>query len=89
MKENEDYQLTPADGEDMWNIRMLSGDFVETVFNFGSLKVSEDGESLNYNYNIAFSPDEDLSVDNEEFRETVEQVLMSILESALQREEQK
>ena len=88
MKENEDYQLTPGEN-DLWNIRLLTGDFVETVFNFGAIKVSEDGESLNYNYTIVSSPDEDLDVNNEEFRDAVEQVLLNILESSLQREEAK
>jgi len=48
MKENEDYELVPSEVGEHWDIRILTGEFIETVFNFGAIKVSDDGESLNY-----------------------------------------
>ena len=88
MKENIDYHLTPGE-EDIWNIRLLTGDYVETVFSFGALKVSEDGESLNFNYEIVSTPNEELQQDNPDFAKTVENVLISILETITENEANK
>ena len=40
MKENVNYQLVPDDNDnanDTWKIRILEGEYIETVFQFGAL----------------------------------------------------
>lgn len=80
MIENIDYELTPGENE-VWNVRMLKGDFIETVFTFGALKILE--EELHFSYDLEYSPIDDLNEDNPELQIVVKDVLMSVLESAL------
>ena len=46
LKENVDYELIPSDDpeDDAWSVRILKGDFVETVFQYGAIKLN--GEDL-------------------------------------------
>lgn len=81
MKENVDYEFIP-EGDDNWHIRILSGDFTETVFQFGSLSLNEKNESLNYSLELISSADGDLSVDDNIFQEYTGKILYAILESA-------
>ena len=57
MKENVDYELIVSeDDEDHWRIRILTGDFTETVFEFTVLTVDPKIDSLRFNYVITYSP---------------------------------
>lgn len=84
MKQNTDYELIPGEN-DFWNIRIMTGDYIETVFNFGAIKVSDDGESLIFNADVISSPmeinpDEDLG-----WHEVTGGILLDILEQNLER----
>ena len=86
MRENEDYELTPTEN-DFWNIRILTGDYIETVFNFGTITVGE--ESLNYSATVrehqqgdSWVADEDL-----EWHNTTGAILYDILERSLDKDE--
>lgn len=83
MKENIDYELIPVEDQDHWNVRIKTGEFIETVFNFGAIKVSDDGEYLNFNYDLVYSPVEGITEDNLELQETVKSILMTVLENSL------
>lgn len=86
MKQNIDYQLIPAaDGDNSWwDVRFLTGNFVETVIRFDTVRVSDDGEYLKYNINVVSSPEDDLDPDtNQELQDASGEVLMSILEEAI------
>ena len=87
MIENKDYQLTISDQDDHWNIRILNGDYVETVFKFGSIAVNEDNESMTFNLDIVSSPDADLTVDDIDFQKYCGNILQSIIINALERAE--
>lgn len=92
MKQNIDYQLIPSDegDKDWWDIRFLTGDFVETVIRFDTVKVSDDGEYLKYNINVVSSPDDDLDPEtNEDLQNVAGDVLMSLMEEAIALMEQK
>lgn len=88
MIENVDYELIPGDN-DHWNIRILTGDYVESVFNYGAIKVTESGEELSYDVTLVESPDPDLSVEDEEFQQYTGNILISIIESSIANEEQR
>ena len=82
MQENIDYELIPTEDDDHWNIRIKQGDFIESVIRFGSLKMSED-DYLHFDYDLIYSPIEDLKEDSQELQEVVKEILVSILESAM------
>ena len=46
LEENVHYELVPGN-TDHWDIRVLKGDYIETVFNFGAIKVTENDNSVN------------------------------------------
>lgn len=82
MKENVDYMLVPRDN-DSWDVRVLTGNYAETTFVFGNLSIDEKTESLNYNVDIMYSPDEDLVVSNPDFQAVTGEILHDILEQSL------
>lgn len=84
LKETVDYQLIPNVDKtvETWDIRILTGDFVETVFQFGKIKVNEDNESLSFNFEIVSSPNPDLKEEDYDFQRHVGKILYSILENS-------
>lgn len=82
MQENEDYELVVGD-DDHWNIRIIKGEFTETIYRYGTVKVSEDGEHLKYDADVIFSPDEELNEDNEDFQKLTGEILLSVIQSSI------
>jgi len=78
MIENVDYELIP-EGTELWHVRFLSGDFVETVFFFKGLELKED--CMSFNFEIHSSPDSALTPENEDLQKAVGEVLYSILDN--------
>jgi hypothetical protein len=82
MKQNTDYEMIVGTGEN-WDIRILTGEFNETVLAFDTLKITDDGEHLSFNFNIVSSPINDLDTEtNIELQETAGLILQNILETA-------
>lgn len=79
MYENVDYELIPTENE-FWQIRILSGDFVETVIQYGTLKVVDD--HLKFNFDIISSPVVDLDKENKDLQSVAKDILFSLLEDA-------
>ena len=82
LKENVDYELIPSSGEN-WDVRLLQGDFTETVVAFNQLRVSDDGEHMKFNFDLISSPDPDLTENSYELQKHMANVLNSILENAV------
>lgn len=84
MTENEDYELTPGSGE-YWNIRVLTGKYVETVFFFGAITVNDDEESLSYNATVVENPfDEDHNFEDDlDWHKVTGNILYNIIETAV------
>jgi len=85
MIENRDYELIPnsVDENEFWGVRILSGDFVETVIQYGTLRVEND--HLKFNFNIVNSPDQDLTTENRDLQSVAKEILFSILEEAAEK----
>ena len=86
VSEDIDYELIPCDdvgNEQAWDVRILRGDFIESVIRFGNLKVNEEQGCLNFNFLVVSSPDADVTEDNAELQEYAGVVLESILENAI------
>ena len=64
MKQNEDFELIPSDDKDWWNVRILKGDYTETVIRFGSIAEVKDKDELNFSFEIVSSPIEGLVEDD-------------------------
>ena len=77
-EENIDYELVPVHGNDVgWNIRILVGQFTETVIRFGNLAANEKEGHLSFNFKVIESPDSEL-------QEEAGKILNSIIERGLQ-----
>ncbi len=89
MKENIDYELVPnSDRDDHWNIRILTGEFVETVISFGAIKVAEDGEHGNFDFAVDYSPVGDSS-DNVDLQLTAGSILLGIIENSIKESDER
>jgi hypothetical protein len=86
MKENEDYELVPMGEGDLWSVRFKSGEFVETVFHYGTIKVMEDKQHLSFDFEIDYTPMDWLTIENTDLQKAVGEVLYSILESSVGKE---
>lgn len=86
MQEGVDYELIPAeeiDNEQAWDVRFLSGDFVETVVRYGKIRFDGTRDCLTFNFIIVYSPIEELFTDNVELQEHCADVLEGILDDAV------
>jgi hypothetical protein len=79
MKENVDYELVPCIVDDRWNVRILKGDFVETVIQFGVLAPNVTNGTIKWSMHIIEQPNDDVSRDDPEFQEYCGDILSSIM----------
>lgn len=79
--ENIDYELIPVENDEHWQIRIKKGEFIETIFQFGKLKV--ENEYLHFDYNLIYSPIDELTEQNKSLQNVVKDILFSVMESAI------
>ena len=62
------YELVPVQEDtNLWHVRILKGEFTETVIEFGTVKMSVDHDDepyLKFDFSIIKSPDDSLDEDN-------------------------
>ena len=87
LKENEDYELVPNDN-DGWDIRILTGDYVETVFTFGKIVVMENEEGLSFDFEVVSTPDPDLTAEDWGLQKYVGNVLYDIITRSVREEKE-
>lgn len=80
--ENVDYEFIPH-GETDWHVRILTGDFVESVIQFGALQENAENGEINFSFELISSPDADLSVENTSLQNHVGNILLSIISTSL------
>ena len=79
------YELIPSDEhEQAWNVRILEGDFIETVLQYGAISFNKvrEGE-MNFNFSIVSTPDQDLEVSNLDLQEEAGNILQSVIAQAI------
>jgi hypothetical protein len=83
--ENTDYSLVPVDhgNEQAWNVRIMTGEFSETIITFGNVSIDGEAEKLNFNFQVQSSPISDLDADNVDLQLECGDILSSILEDAI------
>ena len=85
MEENKDYELVPSPTDStVWHVRILSGNYIETVVRFGAISFNEIKDHFSYNFDIIETPDYGLTKDDE----NLHFVLTRILEDIIERGEQ-
>ena len=83
--EGVDYELIPsaeAEIEQAWDVRILQGDFVETVVRFGNIAFNGETGCINFNFVVISSPSGSTE-DDLELQEIVGDILESVLEDAV------
>ena len=83
--EDRDFVLIPVENEDhTWNIRIITGEFSETVIAFGNVSIDDNTESLNFNFDLISSPDTGLSVQDVDLQLEVGDILSAVLQEAIE-----
>lgn len=85
MKEGIDYVLIEPDREsDPWHARILTGEFPETVIQFGAVALNEVEGQLSFDFGVVSSPDSEAVPENERLQEVAHDVLQSLFDIALE-----
>lgn len=85
VSEGVDYKLIPVEdspNEQAWEIRILRGEFTETVIRYGNVAFDGNRDCLTFNFMVSYSPDEDLTSENVALQEHAADILEDILEKA-------
>jgi len=83
--EGQDYALAPpsaADNDQAWDVRILEGDFAETVIRFGNIAFDGKNDCLTFNFVIVSTPDDELTTESVELQNRAADILASVLEEA-------
>lgn len=86
VSEGIDYELIPcadSDNDQAWDVRILTGDYVETVVRFGNIALNGEMNCLNFNFIIISTPDGELTTENVALQEHVGAILEDVLERAM------
>lgn len=84
MQENVDYEIIPDKGDDQaWNVRILRGQYTETVLKYGVIKFNEIPKNMTFNFDIIYSPDTELTVSNIDLQEFAGEILEKIMEQGI------
>jgi hypothetical protein len=82
--ESKDYELIPLEDDvDAWGVRILTGEFSETVIKYGKVGFEGEGDDMmmKFNFDIISTPDEDLEVEtNTELQELARDILFTIFD---------
>jgi len=74
------YELIPSDeNEQAWNVRILEGDFPETVIRYGAIGFNKIKDHMTFNFQVVSSPDPDLSSEVEELQIEAGNILEDII----------
>lgn len=84
--ELEDYELIPSpEDEQAWNVRILKGDYTETVLRYGTISINEVGEGImNFNFFVVSSPDTDLTSEDLGLQEYAGDLLQAIIRDGME-----
>ena len=85
LTENVDYCFIPHESlEDAWAVRIMRGDFIETVIAYNAIAFNEVKDCLTYNFIVVSSPDDNAVDTNEELQQKATQILEAIIEAGIE-----
>jgi len=84
--ENKDYRLEPVnvDGQERWDIRILEGEFAETVVRFGTLTPDPANQEIRFTFDIVSTPDLDLTEENKGLQDYCTILLSAIIPDTME-----
>ena len=84
--ELKDYELIPAEeDEQAWAVRVLSGDYVESVLRFGTISMNRVEEGvLTFDFTVISSPDPNLTTEDESLQEYAGDLLQAIIRDGIE-----
>ena len=80
------YELVVPDFEkndQAWDVRILEGEFVESILRFGNIAFNGKMNCLNFNFKVMYSPDDDLDSGKKSLQIFAGEILEDILERSL------
>ena len=86
VSEGVDYELIPVeyvDNEAAWDLRILRGEFTESVLRYGTITFDGVRDCLAFDFRVVDSPDPDLDSSNEVLQEFAALMLGDILERGI------
>ena len=85
MKEGIDYQIIPdREDEQSWNVRILKGQYVETVLKYGTVRFNEIPKNMSFDFKIVYTPDTELKVSNVDLQEFAGYMLEKIMAQGIE-----
>lgn len=88
MIEGVDYELVPNE-DDSWDVRVMTGNYSETIFAYNALRIVESTEELKFSARIIYTPDPPLFTDDPDFQKVAGDILFNILENLSNEQENK
>lgn len=85
--ELKDYELVPAaDDDQAWAVRILTGNYVETVLRYGTISVQEENDEaiLSFDFQVVQSPDPDLTANDADLQEYAGDLLQAIVRDGIE-----
>jgi hypothetical protein len=79
--ENVDYEFVPDEG-DSWQIRFLTGNYIETVIKYGTIRFNE-GEQMAFDFKVISTPDEEVTIEDVSLQDHAADTLISIIEDSI------
>lgn len=76
--ENTHYEFVPRE-YDRWAVRLLEGDFPETIIEYGQVKIDTENDLLRFDFDVEYSPDDELTADDSDLQEYAADILGAIL----------
>lgn len=86
LSEGIDYELIPVeyvDNEAAWDVRILRGEFTETVLRYGTISFDGVEENLRFDFRVVESPDPDISSEVVVLQEFAADILEDILDRGI------
>lgn len=86
--EDKDYKLIPKEN-DFWHVEILKGDYSSCIISYSKVSVNEETMVLKFEYNLEYTPVDNIKAGDLELDKTASHILHSILMSALDTPENK
>ncbi len=80
-KENQQYELIPGEHNN-WKVRILEGEYIETVISYGGLSIDETRGIVKFDLNLDYSPVGGITSDDIGLQRVAGHILHSILVNA-------
>lgn len=86
MKEGVDYELVPfEESSDHWAVRILTGNFIETVIRFGAVAANEKAGHLSFNFSVLHNVESKniVTENNPDLQKVAGEILNDIIENGM------